>query len=85
MYVFLYIFFIYMTDPPPVYNSTISSSITPGDLSGFDIIISWTVSMLIDNSRLSKDIYFHYPYIYNGLYLKSGSSRISKNLIIVFQ
>ena len=47
-----------MTDPPPVYNTTISSSITPGDLSGFDIIISWTVSiiMLVDNSRLSKDI-----------------------------
>ena len=37
-----------MTGPPPVYNTTISSSITPGDLSGFDIIISWTVSMLID-------------------------------------
>ena len=39
-----------MTDPPPVYNTTISSSTTPDDLflSGFDIIISWTVSMLID-------------------------------------
>ena len=33
-----------MTDPPPVYNITVSSSITPTDLSGFDIIISWTVS-----------------------------------------
>ena len=32
-----------MTDPPPVYNITIFSSITPTDLSGFDII-SWTVS-----------------------------------------
>ena len=37
-----------MTDPPPVYNTTISSSTTPDDLSGFDIIISWTVSMLIN-------------------------------------
>ena len=27
-----------------VYNMTISSSLTPADLSGFDIIISWTVS-----------------------------------------
>ena len=52
-----------MTDPPLVYNPTISSPITPGDLSGFDIIISWTVSMLIDNSRLSKDIYFRYAYV----------------------
>ena len=33
-----------MTDPPPIYNTTISSSITPTDLRGFDIIISWTVS-----------------------------------------
>ena len=40
--------YIFMTDPPPVYNTTISSSITPVDLSGFDIIISWMVSMLID-------------------------------------
>ena len=37
-----------MTDPPPVYNLTVSSSITPAGLSGFDIIISWMVSMLID-------------------------------------
>ena len=26
------------------YNVTISSSLTPADLSGFDIMISWTVS-----------------------------------------
>ena len=37
-----------MTDPPPVYNTTISSSISPVDLSGFDIIISWTVSSYVD-------------------------------------
>ena len=43
-----------MTDPPPVYNTTISSSITPVDLSGFDIIISWTVSMLIDIIVLAR-------------------------------
>ena len=37
------------SDPPytTAYNVTISSSLTPSDLSGFDIIISWTVS---DNS-----------------------------------
>ena len=36
-------------DPPQttVSNVTVSSSLTPADLSGFDIIISWTVS---DNS-----------------------------------
>ena len=40
---------IFMTDPPLVYNTTISSSATPADdLSGFDIIISWTVSMVIE-------------------------------------
>ena len=44
----LYVKYIFMTDPPPVYNITISSSITPADLSGFDILISWTVSMLHD-------------------------------------
>ena len=38
---------IFMTDPPPVYNTTISSSTTPDDLSGFDIIISWTVSTYV--------------------------------------
>ena len=27
-----------------VYNVTVSSSVTPADLSGFDITISWTVS-----------------------------------------
>ena len=27
-----------------VYNMTVSSSLTPADLSGFDITISWTVS-----------------------------------------
>ena len=43
-----------MTGPPPVYNTTTSSSITPD---GFDIIISWTVSMLINNSRLSITMY----------------------------
>ena len=34
------------SDPPytTAYNVTISSSLTPADLSGFDIIISWTVS-----------------------------------------
>ena len=37
-----------MTDPPLVYNTTISSSTTPDDLSGFDVIISWTVSILIE-------------------------------------
>ena len=30
-----------------MYNTTISSSTTPDDLSGFDIIISWTVSMYV--------------------------------------
>ena len=54
MYIFKYVqktyirTFIFMTDSPPVYNTTISSSTTPDDLSGFDIIISWTVSMLVD-------------------------------------
>ena len=38
---------MFMTDPPPVYNTTISSSTTPDDLSGFDIIISWTVSTYV--------------------------------------
>ena len=35
-----------LSDPPytTAYNVTISSSLTPADLSGFDIIISWTVS-----------------------------------------
>ena len=35
-----------ISDPPytTAYNVTISSSLTPADLSGFDIIISWTVS-----------------------------------------
>ena len=28
----------------PVYNVTVSNPITPADISGFDIIISWTVS-----------------------------------------
>ena len=37
-----------MTDPLPVYNITTSSSITPTDLSGFDIIISWTVSNYVN-------------------------------------
>ena len=34
------------SDPPytTAYNVTISSSLTPADLRGFDIIISWTVS-----------------------------------------
>ena len=32
------------------YNVTISSSLTPADLRGFDIMISWTVS---DNSACS--------------------------------
>ena len=38
---------MFMTDPPPVYNTTISSSTTPDDLSGFNIIISWTVSTYV--------------------------------------
>ena len=35
-----------LSDPPytTAYNVTVSSSLTPADLSGFDIIISWTVS-----------------------------------------
>ena len=37
---------VLLLDPPytTVYNVTVSSSLTPTDLSGFDIIISWTVS-----------------------------------------
>ena len=36
---------IIFSDPPytTAYNVTISSSLTPADLTGFDIIISWTV------------------------------------------
>ena len=35
-----------MTDPLPVFNTvtTVSSSVTPANLNGFDIIISWMVS-----------------------------------------
>ena len=40
--------FCFMTDPTPVCDTTISSSTTPDDLSGFDIIISWTVSTLLE-------------------------------------
>ena len=38
--------YIFLSDPPytTAYNVTISSFLTPADLSGFDIIISWTVS-----------------------------------------
>ena len=38
--------YVVLSDPPytTAYNVTISSSLTPADLSGFDIIISWTVS-----------------------------------------
>ena len=44
---FINIIHVHVIDPPhvPVYNVTISDSITPADLSGFDIIISWTVSI----------------------------------------
>ena len=38
--------YVVLLDPPytTAYNVTISSSLTPADLSGIDIIISWTVS-----------------------------------------
>ena len=49
------------SDPPyaTAYNVTISSSLTPADLSGFDIMISWTVS---DDSVMGRyvHIYSHY-------------------------
>ena len=37
---------VFLSDLPytTAYNVTISSSLTPADLSGFDIMISWTVS-----------------------------------------
>ena len=38
--------YVFLSDPlyTTAYNVTISSSLTPADLSGFDITISWTVS-----------------------------------------
>ena len=38
--------YVFLSDPPYTtgYNVTISSSQTPANLSGFDIVISWTVS-----------------------------------------
>ena len=45
IYIRMHFYMFFMTDSPPVYNTTISSSITPSDLSGFDIMIYWTVSM----------------------------------------
>ena len=53
------IIIIFFSDPPytTAYNVTISSSLTPADLSGFDIMISWTVS---DDSVMG-----HYMYVYS--------------------
>ena len=55
---------IYGTDPPPVYNITTSSSITPADLTGFDIIISWSVSiytvLLKDNVANARNFFAIY-------------------------
>ena len=50
--------YIFLSDPPytTAYNVTISSSLTPADLSGFDIMISWTVS---DDSVMGCYIYVY--------------------------
>ena len=39
-------FYVFLSDPPYtiINDVVISNSQTPADLSGFDIIISWTVS-----------------------------------------
>ena len=51
--------YVVFSDPPytTAYNVTISSSLTPADLSGFDIIISWTVS---DDSVMGYYICINY-------------------------
>ena len=49
--------YLYLPLDPPhttVYNVTISSSLTPANLNGFDITISWTVS---NNSVVGCYIY----------------------------
>ena len=50
--------YVVLSDPPytTAYNVTISSSLTPADLSGFDIMISWTVS---DDSVMGHYIRIH--------------------------
>ena len=53
--------YVVLSDPPytTAYNVTISSSLTPADLSGFDIIISWSVS----NTLFCGPLLYIYIYI----------------------
>ena len=44
----MYLLIHFLTDPPTVDDTTVSSSMTPADLSGFDITISWTVSIRVN-------------------------------------
>ena len=69
--------YVVLSDPPytTAYNVTMSSSLTPADLSGFDIIISWNVS---DDSVMGchVHIYLHCLVFVIILYSQEVSSYV---------